>query len=88
MVFFSMVTTSCAQRLVIRTRPVAPTIIIRPNAPSARHVWMDGEWVWNGRGYVYREGYWVIPNRGRAWKAGHWKRARGGWYWVPGRWGR
>jgi hypothetical protein len=60
-----------------------------PRRPSARHVWVNEEWVANGGRYVYRPGYWSLPPRDRAhWVPGHWqKRDHGpGFRWVPGHW--
>ena len=74
-------------QIVVNIRPVAP-VIVTPVPPSPRHIWVDGEWRWQGGRYVYTNGYWVMPARGRAWKAGYWKRHRHGWVWKPGHWRR
>lgn len=74
-------------QVVIRVRPTAP-VIVRPVAPSARHIWIDGNWVWRGSNYVWVDGYWAEPRMGHRWVPGHWKHRRGGWFWVPGHWRR
>jgi len=75
-----------AQHFYVSVAP-APAVIVRPPAPSPRHVWVASEWGWSGGRYVETPGYWVVPPRGhRAWIAGHWARERRGQYWVPGRW--
>lgn len=33
----------------------------RTMAPSARHVWIDGDWIWGGSRYNWRPGYWATP---------------------------
>lgn len=77
-----------AQRVVVRTRPARPTVVVtRPVAPSPRAVWVEEEWVPQGRGYAWHGGYWAAPPRpGVAWVAGHWRHGRGGWVWIPGHW--
>jgi WXXGXW repeat (2 copies) len=64
------------------------TEITRPPSPNDRHVWVDGDWVWNRRAHAYvrEEGHWVVPDRGRTRVPGHWKTTRRGNHWVPGHW--
>lgn len=76
---------SFAQRFVIKVRPTPPAAV-RIAAPSARHIWIDGDWVWSGGTYVYKPGYWYLPRGRERWVPGHWVRARGGWAWIPGHW--
>jgi hypothetical protein len=83
---------SSQAQFIVKIRPSAPVVVrSRPPAPSPRHVWVDGEWVWRGNQYVYTEGRWTEPRyAGARWVPGHWKyhRRRGGWFWVPGHWNR
>ena len=80
--------TSHAQRVYVSVRPTAPAVV-RPAAPRADYVWVDGEWVGSGRNYVYREGYWAAPKKGFKWVPGHWADRRGrGSYWIPGHWSK
>lgn len=49
---------------VIGGRPAKPIPLhegIRPPAPSVRHVWVKGDWVWNNaaKRYVWIKGRWV-----------------------------
>jgi len=79
---------SHAQRIYVKVRPVAP-VVVRTVAPSPRHVWVEGEWVWVNNAYTWHAGYWAEPPHPReVWVAGHWRRAYGGWNWVPGHWRR
>ena len=72
--------------VVVRTQP-APPVYVRPAAPGGNYVWVDGEWIRRGHGYVYRQGYWSAPRtRYHNYVSGHWQQKRQGWYWVPGRW--
>ena len=41
--------------ITVSTRPVAP-VYARPAAPGVGYVWVQGEWVRRGHGYIYREG--------------------------------
>lgn len=38
--------------------PQAP-VEYRSLPPSARHVWVDGDWMWGGSRYDWRPGYWA-----------------------------
>ncbi len=82
-----MAQTSQAQHFYVKVQPAAP-VIVRPVAPSPRHVWVEHEWVWRNGAYVHVPGYWAEPPRRHArWIPGHWKHSRGyGYYWVPGHW--
>lgn len=79
---------SASAQFVIRVRPAAPVMKVRPACPSPRHVWTNGNWVWRGGQYVWVDGFWAEPQMGRRWVDGHWKSTRRGWVWVPGHWKR
>ncbi|MDX1937742.1 MAG: YXWGXW repeat-containing protein [Flavihumibacter sp.] len=80
--------TAAEAQLVVRVRPHAPALKVRPIAPSPRHIWIDGSWAVRGGVYVWSDGYWATPRHGHVWVNGHWKHRRGGWVWVPGHWRR
>ena len=74
-------------QIEVRIRPAAP-VERRTIAPSRRHVWIEGGWVYRGNGYVYTPGYWVVPRPGMVWVPGRWRRSHRGWIWIPGQWRR
>jgi len=80
-------TSGCGPSYVaVRTRPEAP-FYARPVPPAAGYIWVEGEWVRGGNGYVYRRGYWAAPRaRYHAYRPGHWENRRHGWVWIGGRW--
>ncbi len=88
------ITKSKAQSISVSIRPTIPSIYVneeshRPPPPSARHIWVSGEWVVVGGVYTYQHGYWALPPRaGATWIKGHWAKRpnRPGWFWSPGRW--
>jgi hypothetical protein len=83
-----IVTTAANAQFIVKIRPVAP-VVVRTVAPSSRHIWVDGEWVWRNGGYQYVNGYWAAaPMSGAVWVPGHWKQTRRGWMWKPGHWRR
>ncbi|MBI3883578.1 MAG: YXWGXW repeat-containing protein [Sphingobacteriales bacterium] len=85
-IVLSLCFTASAQRIFVKVRPVAP-VIVRPVAPSPRHVWVEGEWVPRNRRYEYSNGYWAEPSPGKIWVEGHWKQGKhGNWRWIPGHW--
>ena len=74
-------------QFVIKVRPGAPVVRVRPIAPGPRHVWVSGEYVWRSGQYYYNDGYWATPpSRHTHWVEGRWKHRRGGWVWIPGHW--
>jgi hypothetical protein len=63
--------------------PPAETVIV---APGPDYVWIDGEWVWNGR-WFWVGGHWGYPPYPHAvWVRGYWGRGAHGWFRVPGHW--
>lgn len=67
--------------IVVRERPTAP-YYMRPASPRPGYIWIDGDWIGRGNGYVYRQGYWAPPRRARHFVPGHWQQKRQGWVWV------
>ena len=78
---------SCrSSAVVVRERP-APPYFSRPMPPQPGYVWVDGNRVTSGRGYVYRQGYSVSPRPQRQrYVSGHWQQKRQGWVWKKGHW--
>src|SRR5579872_1115474 len=76
---------SCTTRVVVRERP-AEVVYERPPAPTREHIWISGDWVWEGGAYRWHEGHWEARRVGYVWVGGHWQEVRGGWRWVPGHW--
>jgi outer membrane lipoprotein SlyB len=71
--------------VVSESPPPAPadTVVV---APGPDYVWIDGEWIWNGR-WVWRAGYWSYPPYPHAiWIRGYWHRGPYGWRRAPGHW--
>ena len=89
MLFALLVSLSFAAsaQIEVTVRPNAP-MERRPMAPSRRHVWVDGGWVYRGNGYVWTPGSWVVPRPGMVWVPGSWRRSHRGYIWVPGQWRR
>ncbi len=81
------VLSSCTATYVVRERP-REVVYTRPAAPSYGHVWVTGDWVWQGGRYQWREGHWEVPRRGMRWADGHWVETPRGYKWVPGHWQR
>ena len=82
-----MSASGCRTRAVVTTRPEPPAaVVVRPAAPHANYVWIDGEWVWRGGRYTYVNGYWAPPRSGHVWVSGHWVQRGRGWTWEKGHW--
>ena len=63
--------------------PPVETVVV---APGPGYVWVDGEWLWNGR-WVWVGGHWLVPPRPHAvWVRGYWGRGPRGYFRVGGHW--
>ncbi len=83
-ILFFMLAGCRPSAVVVRERPVAPAVIVKPPRPYPNYVWVEGGWFVTGNHYSYRQGYWAPPRR-KAYRPGYWRNTRGGWVWVPGR---
>lgn len=85
----ALVTFSCTEPrwLTITTRLDIP-LTDRPVSPGEGHIWIQGDWFWNGSTYMWRDGYWSRPAPRLHYTPGRWKPGGNGWYWKPGRWRR
>jgi hypothetical protein len=84
----SFATSTASAQVYVTVRPTyAP--VVRPVAPSPRHVWVEEDWAYRGGRYVAVGGHWVAPPRpGAVWIPGRWVQERRGWRWIPGHWRR
>jgi outer membrane lipoprotein SlyB len=76
---------SSTTTVVYQAPPPAPVETIVA-APGPDYVWIDGEWLWNGR-WVWVGGHWGYPPYPHAiWVHGSWSRDAYGWRGSPGHW--
>ncbi len=54
--------------------------------PMAGHVWVKGNWQWQGGQWVWVDGHWERERSGYAWQDGRWEPRNGSWHWVGGSW--
>jgi WXXGXW repeat (2 copies) len=86
-ILFFLAGSGCGPSSVVVSTQPAPPVYVRPAPAGSNYVWVDGEWIRRGHGYVYRQGYWSAPRRRyHNYVTGHWQQKRQGWYWVPGHW--
>lgn len=70
-------TNTASAQVYVSVRPVWHPVV-RPVAPSPRHVWIDEEWAWRNGAYVPVGGYWGLPpHPGWIWYPGHWNHGTG-----------
>ena len=76
-----------AGAVVVKHRPPARKVVVRPARPSTRHVWIAGHWQRRGGAWVWKPGRWAVrPRAGAAWVPARWEKTAGGWQFVPGHW--
>jgi len=75
-----------ASTVVVTQPPPPPPVETVVVAPGPDYVWIDGEWVWNGR-WFWVGGHWGYPPYPHAvWVRGYWGRGSHGWSRAPGHW--
>jgi hypothetical protein len=73
--------------VVVTEAPPPPRREVIGTAPTARHEWVEGYWVYKNGRYVWISGHWELRPRERAvWVPGHWDHTPRGWVWRPGHW--
>jgi hypothetical protein len=82
-------------QLVVAERPrmlvveAEPPLLMQEEisgCPGPDYVWIQGNWVWDGR-WVWSSGRWALrPHPEAVWVPGLWSRGEGNWVWVEGRW--
>ena len=84
-----LVLNSCTATGSVATEP-GYVEYARPARPSDMHIWIDGDWLWNGQNnrYVQGKGSWQRPVRGRHYVKGNWEVTSKGHRWNPGSWQR
>lgn len=85
---FGLTATGANAQIIVKVRPLRPkVVVVKPVAPSPRHVWVDEDWVEDHGKYRWHGGYWVAPPHPHAvWIAGHWAGRHRGYRWIPGHW--
>ena len=85
---FAFAGSANAAVLVVKKKPPVVKVEVRPRAPYAGAVWVNGRWAWKKGKYVWVKGYYVKPRKGYVWVPGHWNKRPGGYVWVAGHWRR
>jgi len=74
--------------VVVREGPPALIVERRPPPPGPGHLWIDGCWDWNGRGYVWQHGRWTLPPQPHTvWVGPRYERFDRDYRYTPGHWG-
>jgi len=74
---------------IVRLAPPAPRneIIVESSRPAPEHVWVSGDWHWNGREWIWIGGRWDRPPIERSvWIRASYRHRHGHWEYVPGHW--
>jgi WXXGXW repeat (2 copies) len=80
---------SSMAQVYVNVRPVRPVAVVRVDAPSPRHVYIDEDWRENNGSYEWHGGRWEAPpHAGYHYTAGYWDHNDHGHRWHQGRWHR
>ena len=84
----TLLTGASAANISVRIGPPPPRREVIVARPGPRHVWVPGNYRWDGRRYAWGNGHWTLPPRGRNyWVPGRWERRNGMHIWFDGHWG-
>ncbi len=76
--------------IIVAAPPPPPAVApMEPQglAPSTQHVWVPGQWQYDGNTYVWVPGTWVVrPSPQAVWVPGGWRPHARGHVWVRGGW--
>ncbi len=79
---------SASSQIYVHIRPPHP-VIIRTEAPSPRHVWINEDWREHDGRYESRGGRWAEPPaEGYKYHEGHWDHSKRGHRWHEGGWNK
>ncbi len=76
-----------ARYLSVTEAPPAMQNETPPPQPTPAHVWVAGQWAWNGSQYTWDPGHWrEAPQPGAQWSPGHWYNHHRHWFYSSGHW--
>lgn len=95
----ALTATGCARRVYARSSgtvyvqaapppPPATRVVVRPAAPYAGAVWVEGHYQWNGAQYVWVPGHYVQNRPGYVFVQPRWVNQGGRYTYVAGGWGQ
>ena len=71
----------------VRMAPPPMRVEVTPVAPSPRHVWVAGHWMWRGNRYIWVNGHYrMAPRPGHSWVQSRWVNEGGQWVFYDGHW--
>jgi hypothetical protein len=67
--------TSPAPTKVVVYKTPKPKVVVKSARPSAKHVWVSGNWQWQPRTnrYTWKRGRWVVRKAGTRWVSGRYE---------------
>jgi hypothetical protein len=74
-------------QVYVQVAPPPPRTEVVP-APRRGYVWVPGYWDWRGKRHVWVNGTWVRERRGYHYAAPRWHERNGRWVLERGRWDR
>src|SRR5438067_12103438 len=76
-----------AADIFVRVAPPPPREEVVP-PPRHGFVWVPGHWEWNGRRHIWMNGTWLRERRGYRYREPAWVEREGRWSMERGRWER
>ncbi len=84
---FAAVPAVSQAQVIVRIAPPPPRQEAVP-PPRRGHVWVPGHWEWQNRRHVWKNGYYLRERRGYAYTPDRWVERNGRWELQRGRWQR
>jgi hypothetical protein len=74
--------------IVVNTKPPVERVEVIPVAPSPQHVWIKGNWHWDGHAWIWHAGRYEVARVGLHWVPAHYIERGNAVVYVGGHWGR
>jgi hypothetical protein len=72
--------------IVVNTKPPVEKVEVIPVAPSANHIWIKGNWHWDGHAWVWHPGRYEVARVGFHWVPAHYVEKGSSIVYVGGHW--
>ena len=74
--------------VIVQTAPPVERIEVVPAPPSLEHLWIKGNWHWDGHEWVWRSGHYEVRRVGLHWVQAHYDQRGPAIVYVGGHWAR
>jgi hypothetical protein len=74
--------------VVVNVKPPVEKVEVIPVAPSPQHIWIKGNWHWDGHAWIWRAGTYQLARVGLHWVPAHYVEKGASVTYVGGHWSK